>query len=122
MYQPDISDLSRFFKPLERSKRIHSNFVFRFGHCGLGEQQAADLVGVDLEQVYRWDDGEEIPLSVRKVWLYESGKELPNYSGFDGWSFRAGCIVQPSGRSFTPNELNHALYLLSLDKIPKYRM
>lgn len=116
MYRHDISSLSRFFKPLERSKRIHRNFIFRFGYCGLGEQKAAELVGVDLEQIYRWDDGCEIPLSVRKVWLYESGRELPGYCGFEGWSFRSGYIIQPSGSSYTLNELNHALYLLSLDR------
>lgn len=108
----DISNLSRFFKPLVRSDRIHPNFTFRFGFCGIGEVSAASFVGVDIEQIHAWDDGEKIPLSVRKVWLYESGKSFPELVGFDGWSFRAGYLVAPSGKSYSPKEVEVALYLL----------
>lgn len=111
----DLSYLSRFFTPHSLSGRFHSNFIFRFGYCGLGDHTAASLVGASLEQIYSWDDGEEIPLSVRKVWLYESGRNMPSYTGFNDWSFRRGKIITPNGVSYTAKQMEVALY--NLDEI-----
>lgn len=106
--------LSPFFSPapLVRSKKIHPNFVFRFHHLGLSDQLAASSVDVDLEQVYRWDDGEEIPPLVRKVWSFESGRLVPDFTGFSKWSFKGGRIITPDGAAYTEPQLRHALFLL----------
>lgn len=107
-----LLDAIKFFTPVSRSERIHSNFVFRLSYCGLSDLKAASCVGVDIEQVYAWDDGEEIPFSVRKVWLYESGRELPEYSGFSEWSFKSGRLSTPDGALYTERQLKVALFLL----------
>jgi hypothetical protein len=108
----DLAYLSRFFTPHSLSGRFHTNFIFRFGYCALGDQTAADLVGVSLEQVFKWDDGEDIPLPVRKVWLYESGREIPKYTDFENWSFIKGKIITPNGISYTAKQMEVALYYL----------
>ncbi len=107
-----LSYLSRFFTPHSLSGRFHTNFIFRFGYCGLGDQTSADLAGVSLAQVHSWDDGEDIPLSVRKVWLYESGRSIPSYTGFEDWSFIRGKVTTPSGISYTSKQIEVALYYL----------
>lgn len=107
-----LSYLSRFFTPHSLSGRFHTNFIFRFGYCGLGDQTSADLAGVSLAQIHSWDDGEDIPLSVRKVWLYESGRSIPSYTGFEDWSFIRGKVTTPNGISYTSKQIEVALYYL----------
>lgn len=107
----ELTRAARFLTPVQRSHRIHSNFVFRFFHCGLSDHEAARLVDVDIEQVYLWDDGlENIPYLVRQVWLYATGRLLPDYSGFDGWFFKSGRLVSPSGASYTERELQVIMF------------
>ena len=110
MRNVDLVEAIKFFSPLSRSNRIHSNFVFRFSYCGLSESLAASSVGVDLEQIHSWDDGEEIPFSVRRVWLFESGRVTPSLSGFPEWVFRGGRVVTPDGAAYTEMQLKLALY------------
>ncbi|MFL0816175.1 hypothetical protein [Vibrio parahaemolyticus] len=114
MRNVDWNEASRFFSraPFVRSERIHPNFIFRFQHLGLSENLAASSVGVDLDQVHRWDDGEDIPPLVRKVWTFESGRFLPEITGFSNWSFKGGHIVTPDGASYSEPQLRHALFLL----------
>lgn len=112
MRNVDWENAVKFFAPLQKSNRIHPNFVYRFQHLGLSEHHAASCVGVDLDQVHRWDDGEDIPPLVRKVWALESGRHLPSITGFDKWSFKSGRIVTPDGASYTEGQLRHALFLL----------
>lgn len=92
--------------------KIHRNFIFRFGFCCLSEHEAAQSVCVDINQIYRWDDGEPIPFSVKRVWMLESGRKLPKMTGFEGWSFKGGRIVTPDGAAFTERQLKTALFLL----------
>lgn len=92
--------------------KVHRNFLFRFQYCGLSDEHAAQCVGVTVDQVYAWDDGEELPFSVKRVWMLESGRKLPKMSGFEGWSFRGGRIVTPDGIAYTSRQLSVALYLL----------
>ncbi|HCG9432694.1 hypothetical protein AB6H46_23005 [Vibrio alginolyticus] len=112
MRNVDWENAVKFFAPIGKSERIHPNFIFRFQHLGLSEHHAASCVGVDLDQVHRWDDGEDIPPLVRKVWTLESGKYLPAITGFSNWSFKSGHIVTPDGASYTEGQLRHALFLL----------
>lgn len=110
----DWTEAIKFFTPLSRSKRVHPNFVFRFSYCCLSDEVAASSVGVDIAQLHRWDDGvEDIPFSVRRVWLYESGRELPKSTCFSGWSFKGGRLVNPDGIAYTEREINVALFLLA---------
>ncbi len=113
----DWSHVVKFLTPITRSKRIHSNFIFRFSYCGLTDEVAARSAGVSIEQIYKWDDGEELPFLVKKVWLLESGRELPFYSGFSGWVFKGGRIVSPTGIAYTERQLRAALY--SLDELSR---
>lgn len=112
MRKTDWSQAVKFFAPLTRSKKIHSNFVFRFSFCGLSDDIASNSAGVSLEQVYNWDDGETIPESVKRIWLYESGRKLPSFSGFEGFSISRGRFVTPDGGSYTSQQVRHALFLL----------
>jgi len=112
MRRLDFEHAVRFFTPLKRSERIHKNFIYRFSVLGLPDDVAASSVGVDLTQVYKWDDGEKIPPLVRRVWEFESGRCLPKYSGFDNWSFKSGRIVTPDGASYSEHQLRYALFLL----------
>lgn len=116
MRSVDWENALKFFAPIERSKRIHKNFVYRFQHLGLPDDIAASSVGVDLQQVYSWDDGEEIPFLVKRVWELESRKFTPNQSDFKGWTFAAGRIVTPEGARYTERQLRHALFLF--DQLP----
>lgn len=114
MRRLDTKTLSKWLSPpMGRSNRVHSNFVFRFAYCGLSEQFAAECVGVDINQIYKWDDGEEIPFAVKRVWLYESGRAFPRDSGFIDWMFKGGRLVTPEGAAYTERELNVALFLLA---------
>lgn len=120
MRDTDWSHVVKFLTPIKRSERIHPNFVFRFSFCGLGDEQAARSAGVSIEQIHKWDDGEELPFLVRKVWLFESGRELPKFSGFEGWTLKGGRIVTPAGVSYTERQLRVALYHLDEYGRPKY--
>ncbi|MDF4657540.1 hypothetical protein P3523_23080, partial [Vibrio parahaemolyticus] len=73
---------------------------------------AAEIACVDLEQVYRWDDGEEMPHIVRRLWTLESGRYLPEVTGVSKWAFKSGHIVTPDGSSYSEGQLRHALFLL----------
>lgn len=100
---------------LEGKPRIHKNAIFRFGFCGFSEATAASIAGVDIGQVCRWDDGiEDIPVAVRRLWMYESGRKLPPMSGFEGWSFRGGRIITPGGLSYTEPQLQRALRMFDV--------
>lgn len=112
MRDTDWSHVAKFLTPLKRTSKIHSNFVFRFSFCGLSESLAASSVGVSVDQVHCWDDGEFLPEMVRNVWLYESGSKLPISSGFEGFSFSRGRIITPDGAGYTPDQLRYALFLL----------
>lgn len=116
MRRLDFEHAVRFFTPLNRSERIHKNFIYRFSILGLSDQFAADCVGVGLSQVHKWDDGETIPPLVRRVWELESGRRLPKYSGFDNWSFKSGRIVTPDGAPYSEYQVRYALFLL--DQLP----
>lgn len=111
MFDVDYNLLSNS-APITRSQRYHPNFIFRFSYCGLSDQKAAEYASVDIEQIYSWDDGEKLPDIVKRIWLYESGRKIPTYSGFDGWMFKNGFIVTPDGISYSQNEINVALFLL----------
>lgn len=119
MRNVDWENAVKFFAPINRSQRIHSNFIFRFQHLGLSEERAAECVGVDISQVHKWDDGEDIPPLVRKVWTFESGLYLPEITGFSKWAFKSGHIVTPDGVSYSEGQLRHALFLL--DQVSSYR-
>ncbi len=112
MRSADWENAVKFFAPISRSNRIHPNFIFRFQHLALSEHRAAEIACVDLEQIYRWDDGEEIPPIVRRLWTLESGRYLPEVTGFSRWAFKSGHIVTPDGASYSEGQLRHALFLL----------
>ncbi len=112
MRNVDWENAVKFFAPIEKSNRIHPNFIFRFQTLGLTELKAAESVGVDVSQVHKWDDGEEIPSLVRKVWMLESGRFLPQITGFSNWTFKSGRIITPDGADYTEGQLRHALFLL----------
>ncbi|MEZ8154534.1 hypothetical protein ACED23_26125 [Vibrio splendidus] len=112
MRNADLIEAIKFFTPISKSNRVHSNFVFRFSFCGLSDDKAARSVGVDIEQIHKWDDGEDIPFPVRRVWLLESGREIPEYTGFPGWGFRGGRFYTPDGVSYTDRQIRVALFLL----------
>ncbi len=108
----DWDRASRFFKPLSRTNKIHPNFVFRFHVCALSEDKAAKFAGVDIEQIHSWDDGQDLPYAVRRLWLLESGRALPEYSGFPQWLFKCGKLSTPEGVLYSERELRVALFLL----------
>ena len=112
MRNSNLIEAIKFFSPLSKSDRVHPNFVFRFSFCGLSDSKAASYVGVNVEQIHKWDDGDKIPFSIRKVWLFESGREISEYSGFSGWGFRGGRLFTPDGTSYTDRQIRIALYLL----------
>lgn len=108
----DFENAVKFLKPLKKSNRIHSNFILRFQHLGLTEEHAAKCVNVSVEQVRKWDDGEDIPELVKKVWSLESGRYLPEITGFSKWKFKSGRIITPDGASYNEQQLRYALFLL----------
>ncbi|MDW1912554.1 hypothetical protein R7Q08_24660, partial [Vibrio sp. 707] len=87
MRSTDWENAVKFFAPISRSSRIHPNFIFRFQHLALSEGRAAEIACVDLDQIHRWDDGEEIPPTTRRLWALESGRYLPDVTGFSKWAF-----------------------------------
>lgn len=86
------------------AKRKSSFYHTRWNKVGINEQLAADILGVTVEEVLRFDE-EGAPLMAERLLLLWDKKHI-GYDGWEGFRFSRGVLCFKKLR-FTPASLLH---------------
>lgn len=92
-------------------------YDLRWRIAGMSYEVAADLCGIHIRTIKRWEKSGSCPLwfvtlcrayGGRLDALRDSGK------GWRGWVLRGGGLVSPEGVTYTPYEINSIPWLLAM--------
>lgn len=83
-------------------KRFSTFYHTRQNHVGINETVAAEILGVTVEQVRRFDL-EGAPLMAERLLLLWNRKHI-GLHGWDGWLFSRGVLIYKRQR-FTPETI-----------------
>jgi len=73
-------------------RKKKSNFYqVRWHRVGINETVAAEVIGVTVEQILKWDN-EDAPIYVERLLLLWNRKNV-GIPGWDGWLFSRGCLI-----------------------------
>jgi len=88
---------------MKRGRKAKSQFYhIRFNTVGLNEERAAELIGVPVEEIRRWDaDG--APVMAEKLLLLWDRKNV-GHEGWDGWLFSRG-VLRYKNRRWTAKRI-----------------
>lgn len=93
-------------------KKKSSFYHTRWNHVGINETIAADVIGVTVDDVKRFDV-EGAPIAERLLLLWD--KKHVNFDGWENWLFSRGVLIHKRQR-FTPQTiLNDRAFRLRLE-------
>lgn len=99
----------------------HKNFIFRFHHCGLTREEAAELCFVSVREVTKWDNGKTIPPICKRLMRWAKGRDLGG--NFAGWKLEDNgrWLVSAEGHRMAPQQILNAVYIEHLYRVNKTR-
>lgn len=85
--------------------------------AGLTKEMVANMLDIDVRTVRNWENGKTaIPYAAFRLVRMAAGYSLLN-NKWEDWSFYAGKLFSPAGRSFEPHELAYVAHYISMARL-----